>query len=45
MQQNLSKGGGKMATGSYVEDGHNFVSTGLSPSTGYQEASEPSSNP
>ena len=34
-----------MATGSYVEDGHNFVGTGLSPSTGHQEASEPSSNP
>lgn len=31
VQQHVSKdGGGKMAIGSYVEDGHNFVSHGLS---------------
>lgn len=31
VQQHVSKdGGGKMAIGSYVEDGHNFVSTGPS---------------
>ena len=45
VQQHVSKdGGGKMAIGSYVEDGHNFVSTGLSPSTEYQESSGSRSN-
>ena len=45
VQQDVSKyGGGKMAIGSFIEDGHNFVSTGLSPSTEYQEPSGSSSN-
>lgn len=36
VQQHESKyGGGKMAIGSFIEEGHNFVSIGVSPSVEY----------
>lgn len=45
VQQHESKyGGGKMAIGSFIEEGHNFVSIGVSLSVEYHESSVSSSN-